>query len=94
VSEPVATTVGGYDDVYADIEGTEACPDPGLEPNCGCLALEFVLAGGFEERTWAVDLGNERIVIIGFHDDSFPFGGHTPERLAIAQKLNDSIRFP
>jgi hypothetical protein len=94
VSQPTETSVGGYPAVYQDITGTGSCPQTPAEANCFCMPVGAMLGDGFEERTWAVDLGDGQIVTIGFHDDNPPFVANTPERLAIAQKFVDSIQFP
>jgi hypothetical protein len=92
VSEPVQTAVGGHSAIRVDVVATDACPNAQLvTPDCFCMGPAWI---GFENRSWAVDLGPKGFLVISFHDDNPPFVANTPERLAIAQKLVDSIQFP
>lgn len=91
VSEPIETTVGGFDAVYVDVTPTADCPNGEVPPNCYCMP-DDALVIGMIDRIWAVDV-NGKIVLIQFHDDNPPFLEFTPERQAIGQEFIDSIQF-
>jgi hypothetical protein len=92
VSEPIETTVGGFDAIYVDVTPTADCPNGEVPPNCYCMPNDALVIGMID-RIWAVDV-NGKIVLIQFHDDNPPWLEFTPERQAIGQKFVDSITFP
>ena len=90
VSEPIETTVGGFDAVFVDVTPTADCPNGEIPPNCYCMP-DGALVIGMIDRIWAVDVNGKIVVLIQYHDDNPPFLEFTPERQAVAQEFIDSI---